>query len=112
MAGPSEAHLTLNGWTIPFVSCIKYGVIFYKRIAWRLNIEMIEAKAFRTFIRIYFLFKSECLSTIIKLTLHKALNRSVMTYVCPTWELVPDTYLLKLQCLQIKFLHTIGNFPR
>jgi hypothetical protein len=25
---------------------------------------------------------------------------------------VPDTYLLKLQCLQIKFLHTIGNFPR
>jgi hypothetical protein len=37
------------------------------------------AKAFRTFIRIYFLFKSEHLSGNIKLTLHKALIRSVMT---------------------------------
>jgi hypothetical protein len=44
---------------------------------------MIEAKAFRTFIRIYSLFKSERLNANIKLTLHKALIRSVMTYVCP-----------------------------
>jgi hypothetical protein len=43
---------------------------------------MIETKAFRTFIGIYSLFKSERLNTI-KLTLHKALIRSVMTYVCP-----------------------------
>jgi hypothetical protein len=35
--------------------------------------ETIEAKAFRTFIRIYSLLKSERLSTNIKLTLHKAL---------------------------------------
>jgi hypothetical protein len=39
-----------------------------------LHIEMIEAKAFRIFIRIYPSFKSEWLSTNIKLTLHKALN--------------------------------------
>jgi hypothetical protein len=48
---------------------------------------MIEAKAFRIFIRIYFLFRSERLSTNIKLTLRMALIRSAMTYVCPAWEL-------------------------
>jgi hypothetical protein len=69
--------------------------------------EMIEAKAFRTFIRISSLFKSERLSTNIKLTLHKALIRSVMTYTCPAWE-----SHLKLQRLQNKVLPTIGNFPR
>jgi hypothetical protein len=51
--GPPETHLTLNGRNIPFVNDIKYlGVIFVKRIIWRLHIEMTEAKAFRTFIRI------------------------------------------------------------
>jgi hypothetical protein len=44
---------------------------------------MIKAKAFRTFIRIYFLFRSERLRTNIKLTLYKALIRSIMTYACP-----------------------------
>jgi hypothetical protein len=60
---------------------------------------MTEVKAFKTFNRIYFLFKSERLSANIKLTLHKALIKSVMTYACPFWELVADTYLLKLQRL-------------
>jgi hypothetical protein len=48
---------------------------------------MIEAKAFRTFIRIDSLFRSERLSANMKLTLHKALIRSVMTYACSAWEL-------------------------
>jgi hypothetical protein len=66
---PPESHLTLNGRDIPFVSSAKYlGVIFDKKITWRLHIEMIEAKAFRTFIIIYSLFKSERLSANIKLT--------------------------------------------
>jgi hypothetical protein len=48
---PPEAHLTLNRRNIPFVSHVKYfGVIFDRRFTWRLHIEMIEAKAFRTFI--------------------------------------------------------------
>jgi hypothetical protein len=58
-------------------------LIFDKRIAWRLYIEMIEAKAFRTFFRIYFLFKNEGLSANIELALSKALIRSVMTCACP-----------------------------
>jgi hypothetical protein len=63
---PLEAHLTLNRWNILFVSHVKYlGVIFDKRITWRLHIEMIEAKAFRTFIRIYYLFRHEHLSASI-----------------------------------------------
>jgi hypothetical protein len=44
--------------TSPFVNHVKYlGVIFDKTITWRLHIEMIEAKAFRTIIRIYSLQK-------------------------------------------------------
>jgi hypothetical protein len=72
---------------------------------------MIEAKVLRTFVRIYSLLKSERLSAKIKLTLHKALIRTVITYACPAWELAADTHLLKLQRLQNKVLHTIGNFP-
>jgi hypothetical protein len=49
---------------------------------------MIEAEAFRTFIRVYSLFKSERLSTIIKLILQK------------------------LERLRNKALRTIGNLPR
>jgi hypothetical protein len=56
---------------------------------------MIEAKAFRTFIGVYSLLKSERLSTNIKITLHKALIRSVITYACPTFEFAADTHLIK-----------------
>jgi hypothetical protein len=99
--------------TFHFVNNVKYlGVIFDKRITWRLHVQMIEAKAFSTFIRIYFLFKSERLSANIKLTLHKALIRSAMTYACPIWDFAADTHLMKLQRLQNKVLRTIGNFPR
>jgi hypothetical protein len=77
---PPVSRLNLNGRNISFVNNIKYlGVIFDKKITWRLHIHMIEAKAFRTFIRVYALFKSERISANIKLTLHKALIRSVMT---------------------------------
>jgi hypothetical protein len=39
----------LNGWNIPLINHVKYlDVIFDKRIAWGLHVEMIEAKAFRT----------------------------------------------------------------
>jgi hypothetical protein len=73
---------------------------------------MIEAKAFRTFIRIFSLLKSECLRAKIKLTLHEALMRTVIMYASTARELAADTYPLKLQCLQNKVLLTIGNFPR
>jgi hypothetical protein len=62
---------------------------------------MVEAKAFRAFIGVYSLFKSEPLSANIKLTLHNALIESVMTYACPAWEFSADTHPLKLQRLQI-----------
>jgi hypothetical protein len=65
---PPEAHLTLNGQNIPFVSHVKYlGVIFDKWITCRLHKEMTEAQAFRTFMRIYSLFRSERLSVNINL---------------------------------------------
>jgi hypothetical protein len=71
------------------LSIMYLGVIFDKRFTWRLHLEIIEAKAFITFIRIYSLLKSDRLSAKIKITLHKALIRTV-----------------------IKVLRTIGNFPR
>jgi hypothetical protein len=102
----------LNGWNISFVNYVKYlGVFFDKRIIWRLPIEVIKAKTFRTFIRIYSLFKNERLSANIKLNLHKSLIRSVMTYAFPAWEFAADIYLLKLQRLQNKDPRTTGNFP-
>jgi hypothetical protein len=61
---------------IPFVNHVKYlGAFSDKRFTWRLLKEMTEAKAFRTFIRIHSLFRSECLSANNKLTLQKALVR-------------------------------------
>jgi hypothetical protein len=81
---PPDSLLTLNGRNIPFVNSVKYlVVIFDKRIIWRLHIETFEAKAFRTFIKLYSLLKNERLSVNIKLALHKALIRSVMTYLVP-----------------------------
>jgi hypothetical protein len=73
---------------------------------------MIDAKAFRTFIRIYSILKCERLSANIKLTLHKAQIGSVMTYACPDWELAADTYILKFQRMKNKVLRITGNFPR
>jgi hypothetical protein len=72
---------------------------------------MIEANDFRTFIRIYSLFRSEILSVNIKLTLHEALIRSVMIYACLAWKFAAHAHLLKLQRLQNKVLRTIGKFP-
>jgi hypothetical protein len=110
---PPVSHLTLNGRNIPFENSAKYlGVIFDRAVTWRLHMEMIKAKAFRTFITLYSLFKIERLSANIKLTLHKALIRSVMTYASPAWEYAADTHLLKLQRLQNKVLRTTANFPR
>jgi hypothetical protein len=52
-----------------------------------------SAKALGTYIRIYYLFRIECLSTNIKLILYKALIRSIMVYACPTWEYAMDAHL-------------------
>jgi hypothetical protein len=73
---------------------------------------MIEAQAFIIFIRIYFLFKSERLSTNIMLTFHNALIRSATAYACPAWEFAAETYLLNLQRVQNRVLRAIENFPR
>jgi hypothetical protein len=73
---------------------MKYlGVIIGKRIIWIFHIEVIEAKAFRTFIRVYSLYKNERLSDNIKLIFHKALIRSVINNGCPAWEFAADIRL-------------------
>jgi hypothetical protein len=74
----------LNGRNIPFVNHVNdLGAIPDNRITWSLHMEMIESKAFGTFVRICFLFKSGRLSANIKRILHKALIRSLMTYGPP-----------------------------
>jgi hypothetical protein len=80
-----------------FENHIKYlGVIFDKRIIWRLLLETTEAKAFRTSIRAYSLLKSERLSATSKLNLHKALIITIMHYGFPPWEFAADIQLSKL----------------
>jgi hypothetical protein len=108
---PPASHLTLNGRIIPLVNDIKYlGVIFDKKITWSLHIQTVETKAFRTFIRVYSLFKSERLSANIKLTLHKALIRSVMTYASHAWEFAADTYLINCSAYKTRFSALLAIF--
>jgi hypothetical protein len=77
----------------PFYPGIHFGYHPFMN-TWRLHIEMIEAETFRTFIRIYFLFKIERLSANIKLALHKAFVRCIITYAWPAWEFAADNLLL------------------
>jgi hypothetical protein len=58
------------------------------------------------------LMKSESLSVSTKVTLYKALIRSILTDICPAWELAADSHLLQFYRLQNKVLRTIGNLPR
>jgi hypothetical protein len=100
---------------LPFLNSVKYLVVFFgKKITCRLHIETVAAKAYRTFIRLYFLFKSDRLSTGSKLTFHEALIRSIMTYACPAWEFAAyiHTYLMKFQRLQNKVIRNTGKFLR
>jgi len=46
------------------------------------------------------------------LTLHYTFISSIVTCACPNWNFAADTYILRLQHLQNKGLHTTGNFPR
>jgi hypothetical protein len=55
---------------------------------------------------------SGLLSVGTELTLYKALIGSTQTYACPAWKFTADSYLLKLQRLQNKVLHTTGNLLR
>jgi hypothetical protein len=110
---PVDAHVTLNGRNISFANHVRYlGVMFDRNITWRINTETSETKAFRTFVRVLSLFKSERLNAKIELALHKALIRYIMIYACPAWEFAADTQFFKLQRLQNKVLRTIDHFPR
>jgi hypothetical protein len=46
---------------------------------------MIEPKAFRTLLKCI-PYPKVVINTNIKLILHKALNRSIISYACPAWE--------------------------
>jgi hypothetical protein len=73
--GPVDSYLTLKGRSIPFLNLELLGVVFDRR----LYTDTIEAKTFRTFIGVYSLFGSQRLSADVKLTMHEAFIRSVMT---------------------------------
>jgi hypothetical protein len=105
--------LKLNGRDIPFVNDVTcLSVTFDRRMAWRHHSERTVAKALRTYVRTYSLFKSGRLSTGIKLTLYKVLIKSVKTSACPTWEYVADVHLLKLQHPQNRVLRATGSLHR
>jgi hypothetical protein len=72
-------------------------------MTWRLHIERTTAIP---------LFKSKRLSANVKLILYRALIRSIITYVSPTWEFAADTHLLKLQRLQNRVLRAVDHLGR
>jgi hypothetical protein len=73
---PPESLLTSNGRNIPVVNNVEYlGIIFDKKLTWRLHTERIEAKAFRTFIRLYPYFKRERLNAAALVKPGSAPNR-------------------------------------
>jgi hypothetical protein len=81
-------------------------------MTWIPHIEKIAAKALGTYIRTHSIFRSKHLSPNIKLIVYWALIRSIMTYVCSTWEFAADTHLMKLQRLQNRVLRAIDNLDR
>jgi hypothetical protein len=44
--------------------------------------------------------------------MYRVLIRSIIIYVCPTWEFAADTHLMKLQRLQNRILRAIGDLER
>jgi hypothetical protein len=105
--------LQLNGQKILFVNNVTYlGITLHRKMTWRHHIKRTVPKALGMYIRTLSIFKSESLSTNIKLTLYKSLIRGVMTHICPTWEYGADAHLLKLQRLQNRVLRAIGNLDR
>lgn len=64
-----------------------FGVISDRGIMWRIHIAFIEVVAF-CILRVCCVFRSDWLGVSIKLTLNRAIMRSVMIYACPSWEYV------------------------
>jgi hypothetical protein len=71
----------------------------------------IEAKAFRKFMTVYSLLKSKRLRADIKLSLHKALVGSTVTYVRRDCEFVADTQIMESQSLQSEVLQITTFYP-
>jgi hypothetical protein len=78
----------------------------YMKIAYRKG----EAKTFITFNTAYSLLKSEQFRTNIKLTIHKALIRSEITYVGPSRNLL-QIRTFWIVAVAKRFVHTTGKFP-
>jgi hypothetical protein len=99
-----EPPLTPHGRNNPSVNHAKcVSVIFDGRTTWRLQLEMIEAKASRARVWVYCLSKSDRLSANHEVTHHITFIRFIMTYACPAMEFAADTHLFKFQRLQNRF---------
>jgi hypothetical protein len=88
------------------------GVTYNSRMTWSYHIERTVAKALGMYVRTCSLFRTGLLNTNIKLTLCKALVRSVMIHAYSTCEYVVDDPLLKPQRLQNRIFCAIGNLDR
>jgi hypothetical protein len=55
-------------------------------------------------------FKIEKLNANIKLTVHKALIKSIMTYACPSWGFAADKCLLKVKACETRFSARLAKF--
>jgi hypothetical protein len=110
-----DGELQLNGRNTPFLNDITYpGVILHMGddIETPYLKDCSRGPGHIQYIRIYSLFKSDPLNNNMKLTIHKALIRSIMVYACYTREYAADAHFLKPEHLQNRVLCAIGYFDR
>jgi hypothetical protein len=69
-----------------------------------------RSKAFRIFVSLIVIQKQA--SANIKLSIHKILFSSIMTYAFPALEFAANTSQLKLHCLQNEAFRVVDNFLR
>jgi hypothetical protein len=80
-------------------------------MTWRLHIEWTTAKTLGMYIGTYSLFKIMRLNSNVKLIAYRALIRSQMTYACAPGSLWHN-HVSKLQHMQSRVLHTVGDLDR
>jgi len=70
-------------------------------------------KAIGIFLQLFPLLAPDSMLSIPnKITLYKLFIHSVLTYAAPVWSNTSSSNYRRLQILQSKCLHVIGNYPR
>jgi hypothetical protein len=104
----------IDNASVPWASDVKYlGLLLNPKLLYTEHLRTVTNKATSTLCNIFLLLTwHSTLSQTSKLTLHKLLIRSLLTYATPVCNTTCDSNYLKLQVAQNKSLRVIGVYPR